>query len=122
MHRVRTDPINRLVELRLSGALDIAAVEAAGESARLAVRSLGGGPGAHVSLYDLTDADPPRADAVRSAFDQWNDPRLAAVRARKVAVVAPRPLVRLGLAKPGATRPNMAVFEDRQAAMRWLFT
>lgn len=121
MHKVTIDRINKLVDIRLSGALDAAAMEASGAAARAAVRSLGLGPGAHVSLYDISDAGLVGDDAIANALGQWADPRYTCVRGRKVALVVPSALNRIKIAGPTATRDNMAVFETRADAMRWLF-
>lgn len=121
MHKVTIDRINKLVEVRVSGALDAAAMEASGADARAAVRSLGLGPGAHVSLYDISDAGLVGDDAIASALGQWADPRYSCVRGRKVALVVPSALNRMKIAGPSRTRDNMAMFATRAEAMRWLF-
>lgn len=122
MHSVRVDRINKMIEQRVSGMLDVAEIEVAGSEARRAVRSLQAAPGAHVSLYDLTGMDAISDAAIDSALRQWADPRYTIVRARKVALVAPSALARLKLARPAAVRENMRLFADRTQAMRWLFT
>lgn len=120
MHTITVDRINKLVEVRLAGDLDVAAMEASGVAVRAAVRSLGLGPAAHVSLFDISEGGMVSDGAITSAFTQWADPRYTCVRGRKVAVVASA-LNRLKLAEPSAARDNMAVFATRDAAMRWLF-
>ncbi|MBN8808639.1 MAG: hypothetical protein J0I47_10475 [Sphingomonas sp.] len=120
MHHVTVDRINKLVEVRLQGALDLAAIEASGAATRAAVRSLGLGPGAHVTLCDVSEGGVIDDAAIASAFAQWADPRYTVVRARKVAIVASA-LNRLKATAPSATRDNMALFATRAEAMRWLF-
>lgn len=121
MHKITVDRINKLVDVRLSGTLDVAAMEASGAATRAAVRSLGLGPGAHVSLYDISDAGLVGDAVIASALGQWADPRYSCVRGRKVALVVPSALNRMKIAAPSATRDNMAVFANRAEAMRWLF-
>ncbi len=121
MHSITVDRINRLVEQRVSGALDLAGVVETGAAVRKAVRSLGTAPGAHLTLYDLSELSPVGDDVVGSAIEQFADPRFSCVKARKVAMVVPSALMRLKLAGPLGTRDNLAVFADRPAAMRWLF-
>jgi hypothetical protein len=120
MHNIRVDRINKLVDVRLTGTLDVAAMEASGVAARAAVRSLGLGPGAHVALYDISEGGVIDDAAIASALQQWADPRYTCVRGRKVAVVAAA-LNRLKVAGPTAVRDNMAIFATRDEAMRWLF-
>lgn len=122
MFNVRVDRINKLVEQRVSGALDVADVEESGAAVRKAVRSLGTPPGAHVTLYDLSEMRAIGDDAIGSALAQFADPRFTCVRARKVAVVVPSALGRMKLAAPAGTRDNMRMFANRPEAMRWLFS
>lgn len=122
MHSIRVDRINKLVEQRIVGTLDVAEVEESGAAMRHAVRSLDAAPGAHLSLYDCSAMGNVGNDVVASAFRQWNDPRFSCVRARKVAVVVPSNLTRLRAADGSRSRPNMQMFADRAEAMRWLFS
>ena len=122
MHSIRIDRINKLVEQRIAGTLDLAEVEESGAAMRRAVRSLGTAPGAHLSLYDCSDMGLVGEEVVASAFRQWNDPRFSCVRARKVAVVVPSPLTRMRTADDSKSRPNMRMFAERGEAMRWLFS
>lgn len=122
MHSIRVDRINKLVEQRIVGTIDVAEVEESGAAMRQAVRALGTAPGAHLSLYDCSDMGSVGEDVVASAFRQWNDPRFTCVRARKVAVVVPSPLTRMRTADDTKTRPNMRMFAERGEAMRWLFS
>lgn len=121
MHKVTVDRISKLVEVRLSGTLDVRAMEESGAAARAAVRSLGLPPGAHVALYDVTDAGLADTAAADSAMQQWADPRYTCVRGRKVALVVPTALNRMKIAAWSETRGNMAIFTNRAEAMRWLF-
>lgn len=122
MHSVRIDRINRLVEQRVVGALDLAEVERSGAAVRAAVRSLGTAPGAHVTLYDLSETAPMDDAVIESALRQFADPRFTCVRARKVALLAPSALARMKLNAPAGSRDNMRMFADRGAAMRWLLS
>ena len=122
MHTIRIDRINKLVEQRIVGAMDVTEVEESGAAMRHAVRSLAAAPGAHLSLYDCSEMGRVGDDVVASAFRQWNDPRFTCVRARKVAVVVPSNLTRLRAADGSKSRPNMQMFADRAEAMRWLFS
>lgn len=121
MHSVRIDRINRLVEQRVGGVPDVAEVEASGAAMRKAVRSLGTKPGAHVSLYDLSELGPVGDDTIACALRQWSDPRFTCVKARKVALVVPSAVARMKFAVPTGSRDNMALFATRTEAMRWLF-
>lgn len=121
MHSIRIDRINRLVEQRVAGTPDVAEIETAGAAMRQAIRTLGAGPGAHLSLYDLTGMDGISDAIIASAMQQWADPRFTCVRARKVAMVVPSALARLKLGGPASRRDNMALFADRATAMKWLF-
>ena len=122
MHGVRIDRINRLVEQRVVGALDLAEVERSGAAVRAAVRSLGTAPGAHVTLYDLSETAPLDDAVIESALRQFADPRFTCVCARKVALLAPSALARMKLNAPAGSRDNMRMFADRGDAMRWLLS
>lgn len=122
MHSVRVDRIHKMIEQRLGGTPDVAAIEAAGAEARRAVRSLNAAPGQHVSMYDLTGINAISDAALASAMQQWADPRYTIVRARKVALVASSALARLKLKGAAASRENMRLFADRSDAMRWLLS
>lgn len=121
MHSVRVDRINKLVEQRISGIPDVAEVETSGAAVRKAVHALGLGPGAHVTLYDLSEMGMVDDAVVASALEQFGDPRFSCVKARKVAMVVPSALARLKLTGPAEARDNMALFATRTEAMRWLF-
>lgn len=121
MHTVRIDRINRLIEQRVSGTLDLDEVEASGNAVRQAVRSLGAGPGAHVTLFDLSEMTLASDAVIASAMRQFADPRYTCVKARKVAMVIPSAVARLKLGPSVASRDNMAVFAGRDEALRWLF-
>ena len=122
MHSICIDRVNKLVEQRISGTPDVAAIETYGAAMRQAVRSLGTRPEAHLSLYDCSQMGVIGEDAIASALRQWNDPRFSCVRARRVAVVAPMALTRMRLARGDGMRANMQLFASRSEAMRWLFS
>lgn len=121
MHKIVLDHVNKLLEMRLSGPASLADIVSAGTAARAAVRSFGTPPGAHRSIYDLSEMGAISDEAIDKAFSEWADPRFTCVRARKVAIVAPPPLIRSRLEKLRDSRPGLSVFETRQQAMRWLF-
>lgn len=121
MYRIRIDRIGKLLEQRVTGTPDVAETEASGAAMRQAALTLGLGPEEHVTLYDLSEMGLVGDDVIASTFRQFNDPRFSCVRARKVAVVIGSALLRMKVAGPSETRPNMRVFADRADAMRWLF-
>ena len=121
MHSIRIDRINHLVEQRVSGTPDVAEVEASGAEVRKAVRSLGLGPGKHVTLYDLSEMGLVSDAVIACAMQQFADPRFTIVKARKVAMVVPSALARMKITPASATRDNMATFSNRAEAMKWLF-
>lgn len=121
MHSIRVDRINNLIEQRIDGTPDVAEVEASGAEVRRAVRSLGLGPGKHVTLYDLSGVGVIGGDVVACAMQQFADPRFTCVKARKVAMVVPSALARMKIAPAANARDNMATFSNRADAMKWLF-
>lgn len=85
------------------------------------MQSLGLGPGAHVTLYDLSEMGLVSDAVIANAMQQFADPRFTCVRARKVAMVVPSALARMKITPASATRENMAMFGTRTEAMKWLF-
>lgn len=121
MHSVRVDRVNRLVEQRIGGTPDVAEIEAAGVEVRKAIRALNAGPAGHVTLVDCSEMGSIPDTVVAAAFAQWNDPRFSCVRARKVAMILPSAIARMKVGPQSKARTNMAVFANREEAMRWLF-
>ena len=120
MHSIQVDPVNTLVEARLSGFFDIAETQRVIDDVRAAVRGLGDRAGQHLSLYDVKNvevAPGPTIELLQSAFA---DPAIRHLWARKVAFVTPSALGRMQLKRLREAREDIGVFASRAEALAWL--
>ena len=126
MHRVTVDRINKLVEVRLSGMLDVAAMEASGtRDARRGALAGASGPGAHVSLYDISDAGLSIGAAGGSLARlraMGRSALLPACAGARWRCVVPSALNRMKIAGAESRRATTwRCSRARAEAMRWLF-
>lgn len=120
MHKVVVDRSHAVVSLTAHGYFGEAALRAAATDLHRAIRSLGDYAGKHVTLYDMLGLTvvPP---AVLDGFARYfTDPAMAALWARRVAMVTRSPLVSLQMERVASLRPTMRLFADRPRAMAWL--
>jgi hypothetical protein len=119
-HSIHVDHRRKLVDVRISGMLMPEDVAWVGEEIREAVRSLGAAAGQHGTLYDLTGLQVAPAAAVDMIKDTFANPVVRNLWSRKLAVVASTALIRMQAHRVREARPDLVVFEDREAALAWL--
>ena len=119
-HSIEVDPRRNLIDVRISGMLMPEDVAWVGEEIREAVRSLGDGAGGHVTLYDLSDLQVATSASVDMIRDTFSNPVVRALWSRRLAVVAPTALIRMQAHRVREARPDLVVFDSREAALAWL--
>jgi len=119
-HSIEVDPRRNLIDVRISGMLMPEDVAWVGEEIREAVRSLGDGAGDHVTLYDLSDLQVATSASVDMIRDTFSNPVVRALWSRRLAVVAPTALIRMQAHRVREARPDLVVFDNREAALAWL--
>jgi hypothetical protein len=119
-HSIQVDHRRKLVDVRISGMLMPEDVAWIGEEIRQAVRTLGGGAGQHVTLYDLSGLQVATAATVDMIKETFSNPVVRNLWSRKLAVVASTALIRMQAHRVRESRPDLVVFEDREAALAWL--
>ena len=117
---IHVDHANKLVDVRLSGFFSAEDVGWTGEELRAAVRTLGENIGAHVTLYDVSDALVAPPETVEALKQSFANPAVRPLWARKVAFCASSALVRMQLKRLQQVRADIGVFEDRASALKWL--
>jgi len=92
----------------------------AGEELRAAIQSFGPDIGQHVTLYDgslIPSLPTATVDQLQQTLDH---PAVRALWARKVAFVVKTATARMQITRLQQVRPDIAVFETREAAIAWL--
>jgi hypothetical protein len=119
-HSIQVDHRRKLVDVHINGILMPEDVAWVGEEIREAVRSLGGAAGQHVTLYDLTGLQVAPAAAVDMIKETFANPVVRNLWSRKLAVVASTALIRMQAHRVREARPDLVVFDNREAALEWL--
>ena len=121
MHQVSVSRAQRLVSVTISGFVTTTAVDAAARDLHVAIRRLGGTPGTHLTLYDLSGVEVAPLDTIELFRGFFVDPCYESIWARKVAFVASgSALFGLQLKRVQRDRPGIRTFADRPAAIAWL--
>lgn len=92
----------------------------AGEELRAAIQSFGPDIGQHVTLYDgsaIPSLPTATIDQMQRSLDH---PAVREIWARKVAFVVTTATARLQIKRLQQVRPDIAVFDTRDAAIAWL--
>lgn len=92
----------------------------AGEELRAAIQSFGPGIGQHVTLYDGSAIPSLPTATVDQILQTLDHPAVRAIWARKVAFVVTTATARLQIKRLQQVRPDIAVFDTRDAAIAWL--
>ncbi len=117
---IDVDAQRKLVIVTLSGFFTPQVAHDATMELRAAIRSLGDAVGQHLTLYDcsaVTAAPAETVDLIRMGFA---NPVYRPLWARKVAFVTTSTLLRRQLDRIRESRPDMTIFDDRNAAIEWL--
>lgn len=122
MQNICIDRVHNLIEVQASGFFDPERAQAAGEEVRLAIVSLGDAAGKHLTLYDVSNVDISPATTIELLQRTFANPAYRALWARKVAFFTPSALGRMQLARLRKSREDIAVFDNRQAALDWLLS
>lgn len=109
-----------LVTVRVSGYFTVEAAHRATMETRTAIQSLGSRVGQHLTLYDLTDAAPATAETVDLIRLGFANPIYRPIWARRVAFCSPSYLMRRQIERIREPRPDIGIFETREAARNWL--
>ncbi len=92
----------------------------AGEELRAAIQSFGPDIGQHVTLYDGSLIPSLPTATVDQMLQTLNHPAVRAIWARKVAFVVTTATARLQITRLQQVRPDIMVFDTRDAAIAWL--
>jgi hypothetical protein len=117
-----TWPELKLVDVRIRGCFPPDAAHEATWATRRAIQSLNAGPGQHITLYDMTDAAPSPRETVELIRMGFANPVYKPLWARKVAFCARSLLVRRQIERLREVRPDIGVFDTREAALAFLTT
>ena len=119
-HNVTVDPAKKLVILTMSGVISPEDGAWMGEEVRAAVRSLGAAVGQHVTLYDFSDVPVVPLATLEQLRETFRNASIRYLWARKLAIVTKTALGRLQARRVKEVRPDIEVFDDRDAALAWL--
>lgn len=117
---IHIDPVNKLVDVRLSGFFTVEDVVWTGEELRAAILSLGGAPGEHLTLYDASAMRVAPNETIEAVKAMFVHPEVRRMWARKVAIVTGSALGRLQMQRLRESRADIAIFDDRASALDWL--
>lgn len=92
----------------------------AGEELRAAIQSFGPDIGQHVTLYDGSLIPSLPTATVHQMLQTLDHPAVRAIWARKVAFVVTTATARLQITRLQQVRPDIMVFDTRDAAIAWL--
>jgi len=120
-HEVKLDRTRKLVELRMSGVVGPESAAWIGEEFRAAICELGDDVGDHLSLYDFSDVPVVPVATVEQLRATLTNPAVRKLWARKLAIVTSTALGRLQAQRIREVRPDIGLFDTRDAALEWLF-
>lgn len=119
-HSIEIDRRQKLVDVRIGGILTPEDVAWIGEEIRQAVRTFGDAMGQHLTLYDVTGVQVATAASVDMLKSTFSNPAVRETWSRKMAVVASRALIRMQAQRVREARPDLEIFDNREAALAWL--
>ena len=119
-HQLHVDPATRLIDLRIAGLVSPEDAAWIGEELRAAIRAMGPDVGQHVTLYDASRVQVLPAETIALLRHTFDNPAVRQLWARKVAFVATTALLRRQVLRLREVRPDIGVFDDREAAVAWL--
>lgn len=119
-HEVRVDRANLLIDVTLRGSLSPEDLGWIGEEVRAVIRTFGPDAGKHRTLYDVTGITVLPQASAQAVIDSFAHPSVRPLWARKLAYVVTTTLIRRQLRRLAEVRPDLRIFEDRDAALAWL--
>ena len=115
------DHARRRITTSIDGFVTPADIVALGVDTRAAVRSLGlGGSTPHDLLYDLTNTMVASRETIGEIGTIMRNPMYKHLWARHIAFVTTSALLRMQMERVVAGRPDLQIFDTRQAAETWL--
>jgi hypothetical protein len=119
-HSIQVDLDRKLVDLRIGGLITPEDAAWIGEELRAAIRALGDDVGKHVTLYDGSGVPVVPQETVELIKSTLDNPTVRQLWARKIAFVVSTALAKLQAQRLREVRPDIGIFEDRDAAIAWL--
>lgn len=119
-HSIHVDVDRKLIDLRIGGLISPEDAAWIGEELRAAIRTLGPHVGQHVTLYDGSGVHVVPQETVELIKHTLDNPEVRKLWARKIAFVVSTALARLQAQRLREVRPDIGIFEDRDAAIAWL--
>jgi len=119
-HSIQVDLDRKLVDLRIGGMVSPEDAAWIGEELRAAIRALGDDVGKHVTLYDGSGVPVVPQETVELIKSTLDNPAVRQLWARKIAFVVSTALAKLQAQRLRDVRPDIGIFEDRDAAIAWL--
>ena len=117
---IEIDPVRLMVTVKVSGLFTPEATLPCMMETRRAVQSLGSKVGQHVTLYDLSEIGPAPQETVDLLRMDFANPLTRHLGARRIAILTRSTLLRRQVDRVRASRPEIAVFSERGAAVDWL--
>jgi hypothetical protein len=117
---VHIDRSHNLIDVRLSGFFTAEDAVWTGEELRAAILALGAPPREHLTLYDATAMSVAPNETIEAVKAMFAHPEVRRIWARKVAIVTGSALGRLQMQRIREARADIAIFDDREAALNWL--
>lgn len=121
-HSVEVDRARLLVDVRLGGLFSAEDAMWLGEEVRAAVRTFGDAVGQHVTLYDACAVQVMPLATMELFRETLGNPEVRKLWARKVAFVTSTALARMQAQRIREARPDIGLFDDREAAIEWLLS
>lgn len=119
-HSIQVDLDRKLVDLRIGGLITPEDAAWIGEELRAAIRALGDDVGKHFTLYDGSGVPVVPQETVELIKSTLDNPTVRQLWARKIAFVVSTALAKLQAQRLREVRPDIGIFEDRDAAIAWL--
>ncbi len=121
-YEVSLDRDHMLVELKMRGVASPEEAAWMAEDFRAAIRSLGDNVGNHLSLYDFSDVPVVPVATVEQLRATLTNPEVRKLWARKLAIVTSTALGRMQAQRVKEVRPDIGLFDTREAALAWLLS
>lgn len=120
LYQLEIDRPRKLVMLTILAMLAPEDAAWVGEELRAAVQSFGDAVGQHVTLYDASAVPAVPTATVDQLQATFSNPAVRSLWARKVAFVVTTATTRMQVRRLQQVRPDMEMFDDRDAAIAWL--
>lgn len=121
-HSVEVDPTRNLVILTMSGVVSPEDAAWMAEELRAGVRTLGDAVGQHVTLYDFSAVPVVPQATVEQLMATFRNEAIRYLWARRLAIVTRTALARRQAQRVKEVRPDIELFDSRDAALAWLLS